>query len=236
MPVRCDGTTSSYINLTATGAPSPTAYTTLFWMQVVNANAGANRLFFVMSNSGVNHGLWRPSSDNDGVRIDGSAVTDMSGNEDESSWYMWAISASGSGASDGKAYAWKLGDPDGTYLSATFQPSSFTPNEIFVGGTYYATGRDARIAYVKVWDAALSLAELQAERVQGKPVRTTSINRYHRLQTSADTTDYSGNGRSATMTGVSTEGSEPVQWEAAAEGDIFYRPRRTIFVPRITLG
>jgi len=226
MPVRLDGTTSDFIEISATGFPSVTAYTVTFWMQVVTANAGANRTFFTAANGGSEHRIWRPGSNADDIAINGSSVGAFSSNEDESSWYMWALTSAGTGASDGNAYHWKLGDADGTYGSKVFQPTSFTPNEIYIGGTYYSTGRNARFCFVKVWDAALSLAELQAERAQGKPVRTSNVNRYHRLTDAAYTSDESGNGRSVTSNGAATEGTEPVPWEAtgsAAAVKSYYR-------------
>lgn len=236
MPVRFDGTTTDFLTLTATGAPSTTAFTQIFWMQVVNANAGANRYFSDMFDTGaVNRvSLWRPSDNNDEL-VSNASLVDLSANEDESSWQMWALTCSGTGAADLIARRWKAGDPDGTYASVTATGRSFTVAEWYLSGSYFATGRDARICFVKVWDAALSLAELQAERARGVPVRSSNVNRYHRLETGTDTTDYSGNGRACTINSGTTEGTEPVPWDFT-EGDIVYRPRRTIFVPRITLG
>lgn len=223
MPIRLDGTTSSFVTIGATGFPSVTSYTVIFWMQVVTANAGANRTFFKLSNGGE-HRIWRPGGNNDGIAIDGTSVGNISANDDESSWQMWALTSAGTGASDGKLYRWKVGDPDATYGSMTFQPSSgFTANEILLGGTYYATGRNARFCYVKIWDAALSLSELQAERVTGSPVRTSNLNRYHRLETNTDTSDYSGNGRTCVIDGATTEGTEPVDFTASAPSLQFFQ-------------
>jgi hypothetical protein len=216
MPVRLDGTTSDYISLSTPGFPSVTAYTLIFWMQVVNANAGTNRTFYVCAGGGSEQRLWRPASNNDNVAINFVSGLDLSSNDDESSWQMWAFVVAGTGSNQGSAYRWKSGDADGTYGSATFTANAFTPADILLGGTYYSTGRDARLAFVKVWDAALSLAELQAERATGKPVRTTNVNRYHRLETATDTSDGSGNGRTCTIAGAVTEGTEPVLWEAVS--------------------
>lgn len=214
MPVRLDGTTSDFLELTSTGIWSSTSYTVTFWMQVVNANAGANRTFFSISNAGGSEQrVWRPGSNIDGyIQNPGPVLANMDSNEDESSWHMWAITASGTSAGNGNVYRWKAGDPDGTYGTLSFTPNSFTPVEIYVGGTYYSTGRDARFCFIKAWDQALSLAELQAERASGAPVRTANLNRYHRLLDASDTADYSGNGRTIALNGAVTEGSEPVGW------------------------
>jgi len=223
MPVRLDGTTSDFIELSSTGLPSSTSYTVIFWMQVVNANAGTDRSILTYINSGLEHRIWRPTSNNDGVAVDGVSAGNLSANEDQSSWYMWAITSSGTAAGNGNAYSWKVGDADGTYGTASFTPSSFTPASAYIGGTFYSTGRDARFCFVKMWDVALSLAELQSERTQGKIVRTTNVNRYHRLTNAAYTTDESGNSRTVTSSGAVTEGTEPVQWEPAAAPPQFFQ-------------
>lgn len=208
--------------MTATGIWSPVSYTVIFWMQVVTANAGVDRQFFTLADGGGNeHRIWRPSSNLDGYAQNLSAVADMSSHDDESSWNMWAITSSGTGAGNGNVYRWKAGDPDGTYGTLSFTPNTFTPTRAYIGGTFYNTGRDARFCFVKCWDAALSLAELQAERAAGEPVRTSNLNRAHRLSTSADTSDSSGNGRTITLNGAATEGSEPVTYTAAGPPQFF---------------
>jgi hypothetical protein len=226
MPVRLDGTSSDFIELSSSGLPSATAYTIVFFMQVVTANAGVDRQFWTYADSGgavSEHRIWRPSSNNDGVAIAGSSVGSLSGNENETDWYMWAMTSSGTGAGNGNAYSWKVGDPDGTYNTLSFTPSTFTPGRAYIGGTFYNTGRNARFCFVKMWDAALSLAELQAERRQGSPVRTSNVNRYHRLTTAAYTTDESGNGRTVTSNGAATEGTEPVPWVSSRKLQLLLR-------------
>jgi hypothetical protein len=222
MPVRLDGTTSDFITIAAASFPSVTAYTITFWMQVVNANAGANRTFYACNDNGTNEQrIWRPASNNDAFAKNYVSDSDLSSNDDETSWHMWALTSSGTSAGNGNVYRWKLGDPDGTYGTMSFTPNSFTPNQVYIGGTYYSVGRDARFCFVKLWDAALSLSELQAERVSGKPQRLTNVNRYHRLDTATDTTDYSGNARSCAIDGAVTEGTEPVNWETLSTPQFF---------------
>jgi len=221
MPVQINAL-SDYIRLTATGAPTFTNYSIVFWEQVVTDNAGTNRMSYILTNSSYAtiHAIKR-ASDNVDRLFNDATTANLSANASNSAWVMWALTCSGTGGSDLKLYAWDAGDADGAYKSATLTGVGTATIDAWVLGsnTGFSEYRRARYAYIKVWDAALSLAELQAERAQGKPVRTSNVNRYHRLLTTSDTTDYSGNGRTVSFNGgMTTDGTEPVAWETASTG------------------
>lgn len=66
MPVRLDGTTSDFLEMTSTGIWSPASYTVIFWMQVVTANAGVDRQFFTLADVTTDFfGNPRPATRND---------------------------------------------------------------------------------------------------------------------------------------------------------------------------
>ena len=72
-----------------------------------------------------------------------------------------------------------------------------------------------RITGVKLWDVVLTEAQLDLERTQLDPVKTTDLVASWRLASPTDTTDYSGNGNTlSSMSGASTE-TGPGIWTTA---------------------
>jgi hypothetical protein len=124
---------------------------------------------------------------------------------------MLAVTVGGTGASDGKIYTRVIGSstnvvtgqvsggsaPDGLTL---FGRSSGDATEWFNGG----------LAYVRVWSAVLSQAEIEAEWASSTIVRTSGVWANWPLLT--DLTDISGNGRNLTAgtTALSTEDDPPL--------------------------
>ena len=218
MPVRTDAV-ADYVALSTSGAPSFTAFTITFWYQIQVSNAGTDRTLFAIEDTGFGtiHKLF-VGGDNINYLANNATVQAFGTQPSESQWVMAALSCAGTGATDLKGYFWNAADPDGTYSSAQMTGNGGTLNKWSIGGNHgFSEFRNARFCFVKVWGAVLSLAELQAERTQGKPVRTSNVNRYHRLLNNTDTSDGSGNGRTVTFNGtVTTEGTEPVPWELSA--------------------
>jgi hypothetical protein len=228
MPVRTDAV-ADFVALSTSGAPSFTAFTITFWYQIQVSNAGTDRTLFAIQNTGFGniHSLF-VGGDNINYLVNASTLQSFGTQPSESQWVMAALSCAGTGATDLKAYFWNAADPDGTYSFAQMPGNGGTLNQWSIGGNHgFSEFRNARFCFVKVWGAVLSLAELQAERTQGKPVRTSNVNRYHRLLNNTDTSDGSGNGRTVTFNGtVATEGTEPVPWElsaGAAAAHAYYR-------------
>ena len=78
---------------------------------------------------------------------------------------------------------------------------------------------DGRVQGVKLWDVVLTEAQLDDERVQLDPVKTSDIVSSWRLASATDTTDYSGSNTLSAMTGASTEAGSGIPNVAAAAGD-----------------
>lgn len=217
MPVRIPSL-SEYISLSLTGLPTFTNYTITYWEQVVTDNAGTNRLSYLLQDGSFAavHKIARAGDNVDRLSNNASSQA-LTANASNSAWVMWALTCAGTGATDLKLYTWDATDADGAYESATLTgvgAGSLSAWWLGSNGAF-SEYRNARYCFVKVWDTVLTLSELQAERTQGKPVKTASVNRYHRLETNSDTTDYSGNGRSLSFGGSpTTDGTEPVPWEA----------------------
>lgn len=75
------------------------------------------------------------------------------------------------------------------------------PGDNFVNG---------RVANFKMWQAVLTLGEIQADLASWSAVRTANLLRHHKFQV-AETTDYSGNGNTLSGgTGAITEADPPI--------------------------
>jgi hypothetical protein len=119
-------------------------------------------------------------------------------------WYKLAAVVSGTSAT----FYW-ADISTGTLSSASSSswpaPSSVT--SMAIGGvTNNATESwNGRVAAVKLWTAALTTTQIDAELNQFTPVVTSGLQRYHPFHV-AETTDYSGNGNTLSGgTGATTE-------------------------------
>ena len=90
-----------------------------------------------------------------------------------------------------------------------------TPNQLWLGADAFGGWWDGRIASVKIWNVALTAAEVERELTQYVPKRTANLLRWHPF-VNADPTDYSGNGYTLSGgTGATTEDGPPIPWGSA---------------------
>lgn len=220
MPVRFNGSGDGVRFYNTSGMPSMTAITIIWWRKVVTKNDSTSRTELFIERT-VDFAVARHTVT--GTNVNAFTAAGGSGAsfspaepEDDGTWVMFAHTCNGTGANGSKLYSWALGAADGDYnLAQDTHSGGATVNQWGLGN-YGGEYRDGENCFVKIWDTALSLAELQAERVQGKPVKTANVWAYHRMVDSADTSDGSGNSRVWTPQGSIADGvaSEPVPWEA----------------------
>ena len=138
--------------------------------------------------------------------------------------FFWAQTVNGAGSGNHVGYGRAVG---ANTLTSTSQSgvAAITSQTFWVGrdgfdaGAYYF---DGRIWNVKVWDRVLTAAELLVESFYSNVKFPASLHLHWRLPGSNNTTDSSGNGRNATVSGtLSTEDGPHGLW----------RPRRRIFLP-----
>lgn len=87
-----------------------------------------------------------------------------------------------------------------------------TPTTVYIGDHFYDEPWLGRIAGVKVWDAALTQAEVEAELAQYVPRRVANLLHFHPF-VSAESTDYSGGNNSLTGgSGATTADGPPIPW------------------------
>jgi hypothetical protein len=94
-----------------------------------------------------------------------------------------------------------------TLVVDTWYHGAYTRN---TGGVYLG----GRVAAFKAWTAVLSLAEIQQEMWFQRPIRTANLLAWHpMLSTIDDEIDFSGNGRTMTVSGTQAVGEgPPIAW------------------------
>lgn len=207
------------VRFSTSSAPSMTALTIIWWRKVITKNDSTSRTELFVERTGdfaVARHTVTGTNVNQWTAAGGSSGSFSPAEpEDDGTWVMFAHTCNGTGANGSKLYSWAVGAADGSYNLAQDTHSGAATINAWGLGDYGGEYRDAEYCFVKVWDTALSLAELQAERVQGKPVKTANVWAYHRLRNGSDTADDSGNSRTLTLQGTPADGvaSEPVPWD-----------------------
>jgi hypothetical protein len=93
----------------------------------------------------------------------------------------------------------------GTTLTPTIVGNSTgltDANTFYIGSTGFGDWLDGSVAAVKIWTAALTQAELEAELPKYAPQRTSNLWANYTFQAGPQTTDNSGNGRTLTQGGT----------------------------------
>jgi hypothetical protein len=114
-------------------------------------------------------------------------------------WYHVAMTVSGTGGGQFKVYL------NGA-LDITFDGSpDITPERMSLGNDSHNEWLDGNAANVKIYDAVLTQSEIAQEMTGAAPVRTASLNSWYPIQSATDANiDYSGNGRTLTISGALT--------------------------------
>lgn len=207
---------SDRVSYTASAPPNPaTAFTVTFWarlrvdrddfstmMRLHSSSGGSTTVNITTGSSGTTPIVVSPGNSGGIIGTDALAVD---------TWRMLAVTVAGTGASDGKIYTKVIAGstnvvtgqvtggstPDGITL---FGRSAGDSTEWFNGG----------LAYVRVWSAVLSQAEIEAEWASATIVRTSGVWANWPMLTNIN--DISGNGRNLTAgsTALSTEDDPPL--------------------------
>lgn len=209
--------------------PSSSDYTVMFWARL-ESDRNTLQCAFYRSNDAADTYVY-VGTDSDGVTMHlaasyqatsdgsttGSALT-------VGTWYHICLTVSGSshivylnGASD---------------MTLTMDATSGFNNDLLTfgnvddaeqGSGFYWNGQQAAI---KVWDKALTGVEVLSEMRQYVPFRTTNLNvNWPCRNVGEQGTDYSGNGRNATVGGtLATADGPPIPWRASS-------PRKRVYVP-----
>lgn len=179
----------------------------------VSVDTDANSTFARLhaSSGGSTVATWATGSDGlsgPNYFTGGGSVTNST-NMAVGAWRKIAISCSGT---TGRSYVAPVGGATEVDSGAV---AVGTPDGLTLGGRGPADSSEpfnGRLAYVRVWTAELSQAQIEAEWASATVVRTANLWANWPLTDSTNLTDQSGNGRNLTAgtTAVSTEADPPL--------------------------
>lgn len=217
MSVRTNAS-NEYLKRT-TSLPSSTAFTMCGWAKMTAVKSGStiNYQYWGLEDADAtssNYLLMGYSEFTQSFEVTSSAGNSaFSVNPTDEAWLFWAMSNAGTGATDFKGYYAHASDT--TFYTATTNGASFTSAALRLGNDSYGENMNAAYAYVKVYDAVLTSAELWQEMWSARPVRTNNLHIFSPLFDTNDLKDYSGNGRDWGSQGIiSSEEQPPVSWAA----------------------
>lgn len=184
----------------------PAAYGTHFIVQ--SAAGGANSAdYFQVDSQGTHHFEWGLSIANSFTSRTTTATVSTG------TWYHVALVR----ASATSLQGYVNGAADGAAITVDISARASVSREDM--GAYGASSDplNGRIAYCKMFNRALSAAEVLNEMRAIRPVHPSSVWAFYPLWPNARARDYSGNGRDWTEAGTLTdEDPPPISWGASA--------------------
>ncbi|MEU8040885.1 LamG-like jellyroll fold domain-containing protein [Streptosporangium sp. NPDC049078] len=199
MSVRFDASGEAYSRATGWGVQS--AFTVCCWVKAAIAPS-LRTVWHVHNGDGTNYA--RLSGTFDGFSLN-VVADDASGplgsmSVSTNTWYFVGIAVSGSSGR-------RVSKPEGgSFTTSTWGSGTGSVNIATLRvGASDTTWWNGSLAGFKIWTAALSQAEMEAEAAQFAPVRTSNLRAYYRFATPS-TTDDSGNSQTLTGgTGAATD-------------------------------
>lgn len=215
MAVRFGSGTSEYT--ATTGLPAASVYSLTCWVMIVTdrntystllswGKGGGNYIDISSGADGTTIGVYDVATYTS-TPLGSTALT-------VGTWYRMALVVNGTTATfyraDAATAALTVSTASGDFTPQN-APTSLTLADSVNAGNYPL---DGRIAAVKVWEAALSQAEIEEELAQYQPVRVANLLHNHPL-VNAELVDYSGNARTLTAgsTSPTTEAGPPIRWD-----------------------
>lgn len=205
-----------YLRRTAS-LPTSTSFTVCGWAMVRSASGSAYKFFCSVENNTSNAlgGMCLGYNNSNHLCIISlldPAYTEVVFASDPTlnSWFFFYLLCSGTGAGSEIGGFCHSGS---SFVTASTAGRTFTTANLMLGNDSYDEFFDGIIGDVKVFDSALAQIDLYTEMYNSFP-KTTTPHLWSPLFSTADLTDYSGNGKSWTSAGTLTdEVSPPISWE-----------------------
>jgi hypothetical protein len=192
-----------------TGIISGSSFTMMCWAWLsADRNDWSCMLAFENQLSGASR-WFELVTDGDGTSItfSTSGGTTAMGTVAVGEWHRFAVEVT---ASTATVYYGADTGPLSTATGACDSIATVVPTTFFVGTDSFGEWWNGRIACARVWNAALTQTELDAEFASYDAVRTANLLRNHKLQ-APSTADDSGNGNTLTGgAGASAEADPPI--------------------------
>lgn len=207
MAIRIDAS-GDYLRRTA-NLPTTSAFTACCWFYYVSTRSAY--AFFIsfenaVSSASAGLSIGFDTSNAFFVIVSSGSPATFGSNPATSAWHFVALRANGTNV---KGFHRTL---SGTWQTATTSSApSFTPAVLAFGNDSYDDWVNCRLAGIKVWDAALSDAEIENEAETLRPQRFANLNLWTPgfPGSGERTRDYSGNGRNLTEGGTLTDEDAP---------------------------
>ena len=201
------GGTGQYLRRTAS-LPPATAWTLAGWFRVRSVRAAQFQYFIDLDDGNAYAVVGYEAAG--GWDFGTSAGAGSMSGPTTNAWTFIACTLAGAGAGNFKVYHGAAGAALTVGSSAG---ASFTPTGMYIGNDFVDEWCNVDIAHVRVWDAVLTQAELEAERYTARPARFANLHLWSPLWSPSDVADYSGNGRNWTVGGtLATVDGPPVAW------------------------
>lgn len=216
MAIRYDGTANEYHSRT-TNLPGAATFTVTCWFRRIGSSTF--RVIWDMENAGALKYV-APLFGGDGTTLYIGRAAGNGGdvsifNTSADTWYFFAVKVT-AGVS-GKVYY--AAEGAGSLTTAALDSSdTWTPAAMYLGAfpSFSTTEYDGRLAYLRIWDAALSDADVEAEWLATSAQRTADLNDDYPFDAHTDLTgDF--NGRTFSATGTFTTEDSP---DLAADQDL----------------
>lgn len=217
MSVRSDAS-GEYLQYT-TSLPALSAVTVLGWGYRVSSNATYEFLVGFEDTAWPTDGTagvfigWRGDTAAFYLSDGGGNAVDFASNPGNTTWFRWAITNAGTGATDLKGY---VATGNAALASISGVGANFTPAQMMLLNDTYDEWLNARVMGVKMYSAVLTSAEIDQEHRRLLPYRTANLFACWPMvgaTAAANLIDISGNGRNLTAGGTLTvEDNAPVSW------------------------
>jgi hypothetical protein len=189
MAVRYSAESQTHSRTVSLGSVS--ALTLAAWVKV-SVDRNTNQVWASLDNGNTSY--WAVGTNADGITAQAFAHNAASGNGlamTVGSWFYVALSENGV---NGNMWMRPLGSATWTTVTWSTFGTPITGTDLRLG-RHPAAGLwfNGCLAAIKVWTAALTLTEVQAESNQYAPIRTTDLRAYYPMTTTS-TADSSGSG------------------------------------------
>lgn len=213
MAVHFSGTGQSYTN--SSGLPATALFTITCWVRLIAVNVTSGPVIWMMSSGSSQYAYLGYPQNSSQLIFDwsGGASTNTNGPVNTlGTWFKSAVVVNGTSATlyaNSSPTSALTAYPGGANFTLPTGTLAFT---IGPGSAFSPNWSNADIAALKMWDAALTQAECEAELQTYTPQRTANLNRWHPL-VRLETTDYSGNSRTLSGgAGATQSAGPPISW------------------------
>lgn len=204
MAVRFTATGQSY---SSTSSPPDDPFTITCWARIDTDRNAISGIWGAVATTGFSLAT---QSDGTTLRVINTTGTIILGAYAMTigTWYRFGVSVNGT-AIFAHAPAGSALTSDSGAIGNVTGPSSLRIGSSVVSTDWW----NGRIAAFKRYDFAMTVAEMERELSQYAPHRTAGLLSWHPFLT-ASTTDHSGNARTLTGSGATTEDGPPIPWSA----------------------